>query len=85
MGLGGSVWDDLVFGIGSMFNVHFSGLYVIFSCQRDKKMIMLYMDVIFHIHPLDEAFNFLCNVGADPLFTPFHLYSSHLWTYSGLW
>ena len=25
------------------------------------------MDVIFHIHPLDEAFDFLCNVGADEI------------------
>ena len=26
------------------------------------------MDVIFHIHPLDEAFDFLCNVGVDANF-----------------
>ena len=25
------------------------------------------MGVIFHIHPLDESFDFLCNVGADVL------------------
>ena len=26
------------------------------------------MDVIFHIHPLDDAFDFPCNVGADAHF-----------------
>ena len=34
MGLGGSVWDDLVFGIGSMCT------FVNSIYARDKKMIM---------------------------------------------